>query len=368
MKITEKPLFTQKHYDVQKKIFESIRLLFVICFSISGNCLTVFKTSSLLSQKQKQLLFVKALFTIYAHAARVKNEFQLVFRSFTKVMTKLTVNNMSFFHKDILKITSGHIYILPHPSLRPFIAHYTLLRTSDNTTPDELQIIPDASGCIVCAFNGVKWEFRLWGPTSQVMTVSKQKNPFSFMFFIEFRPCGAHQFLGIPLSSLHNSILNLDHVDQVLTNNLRTCLEQADWKTFSFLKPLNMLFLNRLKPSTDLDLTQYITHKIINSHGLYRIRQLSCMTSYSERHLNRVFTKNAGMNIKLFSRLARINKACHILKYGTERSLTHIAHELNFYDQAHFTHDFKAVCGSSPAAYFREQSVFYNEELKFSNL
>ena len=48
-----------------------------------------------------------------------------------------------------------------------------------------------------------------------------------------------------------------------------------------------------------------------------------------------------------------------------EVSLTHLAQELGYFDQAHFIHDFRSVCGVTPGTYRAELSDFYNEPLKF---
>ena len=42
-----------------------------------------------------------------------------------------------------------------------------------------------------------------------------------------------------------------------------------------------------------------------------------------------------------------------------------LAQELGYFDQAHFIHDFRAVCGVTPGAYRAGLSDFYNEPLKF---
>ena len=46
-------------------------------------------------------------------------------------------------------------------------------------------------------------------------------------------------------------------------------------------------------------------------------------------------------------------------------SLTALAQDLGYYDQPHFIHDFRAVCGVPPSAYLERMAGFYNEPLKF---
>ena len=50
---------------------------------------------------------------------------------------------------------------------------------------------------------------------------------------------------------------------------------------------------------------------------------------------------------------------------GQAPSLSYLAQTLGYYDQAHFNHDFKSVCGVSPTIYQQKLSDFYKETHKF---
>ena len=43
-----------------------------------------------------------------------------------------------------------------------------------------------------------------------------------------------------------------------------------------------------------------------------------------------------------------------------------LAQDLEYYDQAHFIHDFKDICGLAPSLYLKNKSDFYNEEFKLN--
>ena len=86
-------------------------------------------------------------------------------------------------------------------------------------------------------------------------------------------------------------------------------------------------------------------------------------TGYSIRHLSRLLRTEAGLGVHAFVRVLRINRAVRCLQAGAP-SLTRLAQELGYFDQAHFIHDFKAVCGVSPGRYRAGMSTFYKEPLK----
>ncbi|MFQ8761961.1 MAG: helix-turn-helix domain-containing protein [Intestinimonas sp.] len=59
----------------------------------------------------------------------------------------------------------------------------------------------------------------------------------------------------------------------------------------------------------------------------------------------------------------RVNAAIRALQAGPP-SLTRLAQELGYFDQSHFIHEFKSVCGVSPGRYLAHMSGFYKEPLK----
>ena len=46
-------------------------------------------------------------------------------------------------------------------------------------------------------------------------------------------------------------------------------------------------------------------------------------------------------------------------------TLTAIAQQCGFYDQAHFIHDFREICNVTPQQYQKQLQDYYNESFKF---
>jgi AraC-like DNA-binding protein len=67
----------------------------------------------------------------------------------------------------------------------------------------------------------------------------------------------------------------------------------------------------------------------------------------SQRHASRRFRQHVGMSIAQYYQRRRIHLACNLLLDGA-RSITDIAHELNFADGAHFSRTFVSERGMSP--------------------
>ena len=77
-----------------------------------------------------------------------------------------------------------------------------------------------------------------------------------------------------------------------------------------------------------------------------------------------MFEKNVGVSPKQLGKLIRLQSALKMLLNKEDESLTNIAYSNEYYDQAHFTKDFKEFTGVSPKEFLGNDnmvlsSVFY---------
>ena len=88
-----------------------------------------------------------------------------------------------------------HLYLRPHPALRPFVAHYTLCLSAPvppPPAPGMLTLIPDASGCLVFTLGEGLLDARAYGPTTRTVTVANDLGSGPPRFFVEFQIGRAH--------------------------------------------------------------------------------------------------------------------------------------------------------------------------------
>ncbi len=71
----------------------------------------------------------------------------------------------------------------------------------------------------------------------------------------------------------------------------------------------------------------------------------------SERTLQRLFRRYVGVGPKWVLQRARLHDAVARIDGGDAPDLAALAADLGWFDQAHFTRDFTAMVGQSPAAY-----------------
>lgn len=87
-----------------------------------------------------------------------------------------------------------------------------------------------------------------------------------------------------------------------------------------------------------------------------RVDEVARELGLSERSLQRLVEQRIGLSPKWLLQRRRLHDAIVALKAGTT-GLADMAADLGYTDQAHFTHDFRAVTGMTTGHYLRDQPV-----------
>ncbi|QQO07501.1 helix-turn-helix domain-containing protein [Breznakiella homolactica] len=261
----------------------------------------------------------------------------------------------------VLERTRNHLYIAPHPLLRAFVAHYTITFPAAGLPERDsrkLRLMPDLSGCLVFSMEN-SLPCRFWGATTETALVGRDFDTAPVRFFIEFQPGGAFCLTGLPMDEFTDSVFSADTVLPRLYRSIKAILEGEE-DLPSLLCRMDSLLLKNLgqaeKPEPAAMLSLLLRGEIPS------VRQIAEQSGYSERHLSRLFRSSLGVGIKTCTRVLRINKTLRRINPGA--SFTEIAAAAGYYDQAHFNHDFKAICGVSPTQYLASMSDFYKEKFK----
>lgn len=92
--------------------------------------------------------------------------------------------------------------------------------------------------------------------------------------------------------------------------------------------------------------------QIKNSNGLVAMEALATQLSLSTRQFERNFLSYTGLSPKVFTRIIRFQSTLKKL-HQQEPSLTKVAYEADYYDQAHFIKDFKSFTGLKPKEFLK---------------
>ena len=180
------------------------------------------------------------------------------------------------------------------------------------------------------------------------------------LYGIHFRPGGAHPFLRMPLSDLHNKIVALDAIWRQDAAEICERLHDAPTIGAGFTL-LERMLMTRLNETSTLDMVRFAIAEIARQHGAVPIRGLSDAIGISQNHLSTLFKRIAGVPPK---QLARFYRLAHVLRsVDPEKTVdwTEIAHDAGFYDQSLFNKEFAAFTGSSPGRYLQLRRRLHEE-------
>lgn len=246
--------------------------------------------------------------------------------------------------------------------LRQYIAHYTI-SIPDTSIKEKLTLIPDASGCMIFKFDKKGIESAFWGATTKTTIVKNDIENVLFRVFVEFRPGGVYYLTGLSQRESTDLKISLEDFNTLFSLEVNSIFERTS-TIKELVEQLDMLFLSYLLKSNIVDMTIPILENARKQNSIMSVKNISQISCYSERHLNRIFNNSLGMSVKSYLRLLRINLVLQEVQ-NNKRPFATLAQDIGYYDQSHFINDFKSICGVNPTTYIKNLSDFYNEKYKF---
>ena len=228
-----------------------------------------------------------------------------------------------------------------------------------------------ATGCIEVMFNmGTgKWQIgqgdsftttpsvELWGQIIQ---------PLSFrsvgkcnMLGIRFYPEGAFVFLNDEISQFNNQITDMRAVagkpievlhEQLLETNLLS----------NRIALIENYLLKKLESSERkihrLPVISSVLTDLATEGRFDDMHHMAGRYGFTSRYLQKLFLQYTGLTPKFHQKISRFQKSLVLVSKG-QLSLTSIAYECGYFDQSHFSRDFKLFTGINPSAYASENST-----------
>ncbi|WP_110933936.1 helix-turn-helix domain-containing protein [Paenibacillus bouchesdurhonensis] len=164
-----------------------------------------------------------------------------------------------------------------------------------------------------------------------------------------FRPGAFHCYGGLPMTDFIDrtaSISDIFPFDASWAENEIFSQGGMDQK----LACLEVLLTRNLpEPDPNVDLLNKMIDQIVEDRRITRVDDLVREYNMSSRTLQRMFKQYIGVSPKWVINRYRMHEACESIEKGAD--ITELSLELGYFDQAHFSKDFKAVIGKSPRAY-----------------
>jgi len=246
----------------------------------------------------------------------------------------------------------------PHPSLQPYVRRYVgwfehmaapLCRRELPT--DEVPVIVSFGAPIRIYDAGdserssVRGSFATGAYDSYVRVVSSGP---SGGVQIDFSILGARLFLNQPLDALRNQSVPLEDVLGPLADRLTSMLQEApDWDArFVILdREIGARLRSASRPPAQVT---WAWRRIVGTNGRIDIGRIVDEVGWSQRHLITRFRSDIGLSPKTMARVMRFGRAARLLRLPVRPGLSTIALDCGYYDQSHFTRDFRTFAGVTP--------------------
>jgi hypothetical protein len=266
----------------------------------------------------------------------------------------------------------------PHSYLGSFIKCYWTLEVPAHKDVQRQLIIPD--GCIEMIFilgDDVKrytYEDNFIIQPRE-MVLGQITEPFFIeptgyvnTFAVRFYPYGFANFVQTPIKELANRetpiTLLFGHQS---SNELGQKIVRAT-DTQERIEIVADFLLGKLNDKATIDnIVKTTIDTILSTKGNTAINTLLKNDLTKRRQLERKFIKQIGISPKQLGKVIRLQTALKMLLNRQSESLTKIAYESEYYDQAHFIRDFKEFTGTTPGEFLGDDkmtlsSLFYKND------
>jgi AraC-like DNA-binding protein len=240
---------------------------------------------------------------------------------------------------------------LPSPPIDAFVEHYWTVRWDLRARPPfTSQTLPYPSVHLVLEHG----DWYLTGvPTSRFdRTLSDQ----GAVFGIKFLPGGLRPSIARSVGELTDRVLLGSDVVPFAAE-LSERLPRRDWSDASMLAGVESILAARLpEPDPRTTLVTRLVNAIAEDRRIVRVEQIVALSEMRQRALQRLFREYVGVSPKWVLQRYRLLEAAERLAAG-DTDGARVAHELGYFDQAHFIRDFKAIVGRSPGAFSAERTT-----------
>lgn len=236
----------------------------------------------------------------------------------------------------------------PTELLKPFIKTYLIIESQDELVN---RVLPDTSLAIAFRYKGqvnyITDSSRNGLPVSVVSGLRKSVRLINYTkntgnILVIFKEAGATAFFKEPLHELFEESVPLDNfIPQVSIIEEQLAEAQDNNQRITIVEQ----FLLSKK------LIAAAIQKIHSAKGIIKIKELADTLYISQDAFEKRFRKIAGTSPKQFSSVVRMKSI--INQRPQNQTLTEIAFDAGYFDQAHFNKDFKLFTGQTPTDFFK---------------
>lgn len=169
---------------------------------------------------------------------------------------------------------------------------------------------------------------------------------------VHFKPWGLAPFLRLPLSELHNCTVPVDAIWGRSVEVLRDRLADAS-STGELLAIMERELHSRLisAPMPGYRMVNQAARSIEATWGTVRVGALTEAADVSNNQLAAQFKAHVGLTPKRMTRIYRFARVLLTVDARRHVDWAQLAHTAGYFDQAHFSKEFKEFTGHTPSSY-----------------
>jgi AraC-like DNA-binding protein len=237
-----------------------------------------------------------------------------------------------------------HYFLEPSPDLATFVARYWAATWDLRGEPPYRQLIVPYPNVHFSFLNGVA---RVHGVSRG--HVSRVLQDQGWVFGVAFRPGCFRPWLGCPVSRITDRSFPAADVfgEGVPEHAIASACDQAERVT------IVERFLRSHLPDPDpaAQTAADVVQLVSADPAITRVSALAERAGVGIRQLQRLFADYVGVGPKWVIRRYRLDQVTKQMAAGVAVDWAGLAAELGYADQAHFTRDFTAMVGETPAQY-----------------
>ncbi len=192
---------------------------------------------------------------------------------------------------------------------------------------------------------------RSWVSGIQTKPTTSESSGKHEMIGVLFKPNGLKAFTNYYSSDFENNFIE---AELIFDNSFKTLIElllYADNATTKISLIQNYLIRNLNSDNSPNYLNASLKIFKLLTNNRISVKETCSQISISNKSLIKSFQKHIGVTPIKYLQLQSINNALIRLSKAPSQSLTKLAHDLNFYDQAHFIKLFKTTTSITPSQY-----------------
>jgi len=249
-----------------------------------------------------------------------------------------------------LSVADGRVRLaryLPGDEVGFFVEHYWIVRWDlRGQAPFVAETLPYPSVHLVLECDNS----RVVGvPRGKFLQILRGEG---LVFGVKFRPGGFHPFVGGPIARLTSKTVEAATLLQYAPTLEAQVLAVAAEDRLMLARAETLLGEHLPGRDAQIPLLTDIVDSVATDRTIVRVEQLVAQFGLAKRTLQRLFHEYVGVTPKWVIQRYRLFEAAEQLAAGHTDGVR-VAHELGYFDQAHFIRDFQALVGRSPLEFAR---------------